>query len=78
MNTMNNIKHTPNCSRVFKNYDLTCPRCIELSKGAKPRDGWQADYYSRKDSQDKARAKAIKNHDCIKSNCGAVCTAFEW
>lgn len=33
-------KHSENCSRVFKNYDMTCPRCLELANGAAPRPGW--------------------------------------
>ncbi|MCK9370713.1 hypothetical protein M0R04_12460 [Candidatus Dojkabacteria bacterium] len=45
---MNNTKHIINCNRVFKNYDLTCPRCLELSKGATARDGWQKAYFANK------------------------------
>ena len=71
-------KHKENCERVFKNYDLTCPRCIELSEGAKPRDGWQKRYYETKKREKLQFMRALKSHDCKKSNCGPVCTAFDW
>ncbi len=36
----NGTKHSVSCSRVWKNYDMNCPRCIELAGGSKPRSGW--------------------------------------
>ena len=33
-------KHKDDCRRVFKRYDLACPRCQELSNGAEARQGW--------------------------------------
>ena len=71
-------KHNENCSRVFKNYDMKCPRCIELANGSAPRDGWQKDYFTRKAREKNQRLNAIRNHDCKLSNCGPVCTAFDW
>ncbi len=37
---MANTKHKEDCERVFKNYDMTCPRCVELANGSPARDGW--------------------------------------
>lgn len=75
---MKNTKHSNSCNRVFKNYDNTCPRCIELINGAKSRDGWQKSYYSNKARENSNRLKAIKSHDCKKSGCLSICVAFDW
>ena len=67
--------HKPECSRVWKRYDLTCPRCQELTKGARPRPGW-SDTRRQMDAQ---RIDEIKAHDfaaCAKRNI--VCTCFDW
>lgn len=40
METIAKVIHKSACSRVFKNYDASCPRCQELIQGAKPRDAW--------------------------------------
>ena len=66
--------HKPDCSRVFKRYDLTCPRCQELSQGAQPRQRWG----DRKRAGYERFVKDLKAHDCRKSQCGPVCTAFDW
>jgi len=71
-------KHKPDCKRVFKNYDKTCPRCIELMNGAKARKGWQADYFKRKKENEIRQSKEIKNHDCKKSGCMSICTFGDW
>jgi len=34
------VTHTADCTRVFKRYDLSCPRCQELAHGAPARKGW--------------------------------------
>lgn len=70
----NNTKHSPSCRRVFSRYDLTCPRCIELSTGSAPRQGWN----SPRKAADLALSQAIANHDCKKSGCLPICTAFDW
>lgn len=77
---MNQTKtqHNAGCQRVFKNYDPNCPRCQELMAGAKPRQGWQGNYYRRKKQQDEQRTKAIYSHNCINSGCGPVCTFGDW
>ncbi len=41
MNTTKVI-HKTDCGRVFKRYDLSCPRCQELAKGEPARAGWFA------------------------------------
>ena len=66
--------HNEGCKRVFKRYDSDCPRCQELINGAEARKGWGW----HKKEEEARRSAAIKNHDCKKSNCGIVCTAFEW
>ena len=70
--------HASNCSRVFKNYDLNCPRCIELKNGSTPRDGWQKAYYNDKRVKEQRFLNAIKTHNCVQSKCGPVCVAFDW
>ena len=67
------VKHKEECKRVFKSYDMTCPRCIELSEGAKARKGWNDD----KIESERRLMLAINNHDCVKSGCGPVCIAFD-
>ena len=34
--------------------------------------------YNRKKEMEIRRIEAIKKHDCKVSNCGPVCTAFDW
>lgn len=63
-------KHNQNCKRAFKNYDKSCLRCIELSNGATPREGWN----DCKKKQDNLIETYRKNHSCIESNCMYVCT----
>ncbi len=72
-NTMS-VQHKSDCNRVFKRYDLSCPRCKELAQGAAPKPGY-SDFRKR---QEKVQLDAIRNHDCRKSNCGPVCTFGEW
>ena len=73
--TMNtNTKHKDGCARVFKRYDLTCPRCCELAEGFSARQGWGA---MRRKAEEE-RTRAIRAHDCKASRCGPVCTAFDW
>ena len=59
---------------VFGRKTPGCPRCDELLAGAEPvRWGWD----ERREEQAR-RVAAIRAHDCIKSRCGPVCTAFDW
>lgn len=51
-----------------------CPRCDELHAGAAPIK-WNIPSRAQEDAQ---RREAIRTHDCIKSRCGVVCTAFDW
>lgn len=73
-----NTPHSYNCIRVFKNYDLNCPRCLELKSGSLPRAGWQQAYFKNKIRDEAIRLHQIKTHDCKKNHCGYICTAFEW
>lgn len=72
-------KHVDNCSRVFRNYDMSCPRCKELAAGAQARDGWQKSYYEQQAQSRRMFEAGLKyhryNHQTQKCNCGAVvCT----
>ena len=73
-----NTKHKEDCTRVFKNYDLSCDRCKELAGGSKPREGWQKAYYANKANNDSIRSEAIRNHNCTESRCNVICTAFDY
>jgi len=59
---------------VFGKKTAGCPRCDELLAGAKP-TVWN--FNSRK-NQELSLAQAIRQHNCLTSRCGPVCTAFEW
>lgn len=74
-----NTKHNDNCTRVFKNYDLTCPRCLELKNGSQPRDGWQKGYYARKAREDSFDREFRSRHfNSEEHKNEVVCTAFDW
>ncbi len=69
-------RHIEQCKRVFKNYDLTCLRCLELIAGDTPRPSWNSPRLARE-----ARTlDAIRTHYVNgKPKCGnVVCTCFEW
>jgi hypothetical protein len=69
------MKHKSDCKRVFNRYDATCPRCVELIAGAKPREGWG----DRQRENDRRTLEAIRKHnftECARVN--GVCTHFEW
>jgi hypothetical protein len=67
------IKHTcndgygPNFGRLTAN----CPRCEELKSGAAPRK-WNTAFV------DTTFKERLRNHNCESSNCGPICTAFDW
>ena len=58
---------------VFGRKTAGCPRCDELIAGAEP-----VRWDTRRADGEARRIEAIRNHDCTKSRCGPVCTAFEW
>jgi hypothetical protein len=62
--------HGPN----FGNLVDTCPRCQELKNGA-PAVKWSG---TLRKEQEARLIQDIKNHDCKKSGCMLVCTAFDW
>jgi len=66
--------HAANCRRVFKQYDPKCSRCLELIHGAIARPGWGP---SRREREAKL-IDEIRAHDCERSGCGTICTAFEY
>jgi hypothetical protein len=81
--TSSQTNHKPDCSRVFRNYDASCPRCLELISGSKPREGWQTKYFAFRAQQDEQRSRAIEAHFAPggphdRRVCGPVCTAFDW
>lgn len=51
-----------------------CPRCDELLAGAAPRT-WGG---SAADVEYAQFRRDLEAHDCKASNCGPVCTAFDW
>lgn len=67
--------HKPDCKRVFKNYDMSCPRCLELASGSSPRKSWG----SSRLQQDQKQLAAIRAHFAPNSphsrgTCGPICT----
>ena len=74
---MNNTKHNNNCTRVFKNYDMTCPRCLELSQGATAREGWQTKYFTNKAHNEminnKYNSSQLCSHPTYNLNAGGYC-----
>ena len=65
-------KHTHQL--VFGRKVSGCPRCDELLAGARPIE-WSSTRRAREDAQRRAEIRA---HDCKKSGCGPVCTAFDY
>ena len=57
-------KHSDACTRVFKNYDMSCPRCQELAQGSKARGGWQKSYYENKKRNDAVFSAHLKAQHC--------------
>ncbi len=72
---MATTKHTCNNGKnpVFGRKTLGCPRCDELIAGA-PAVKWT----NLKAQHEASQIQAIRNHNCVRSNCGPVCTAFQW
>jgi hypothetical protein len=74
-------KHTANCGRVFRNYDMSCPRCRELAEGFGARAGW---------NDNKRKAEAVRcrqvaeffapggKYSQMSETEKTICTAFEW
>lgn len=71
---MKKVPHKADCKRVWKRYDMTCPRCQELAAGLNPRAGWS----DHKRAFKAASIAAIRAHDCKKRGCGPVCTFGDW
>ena len=59
---------------VFGRLTAGCPRCDELKSGAAPIQ-WNI---RKRERDDALRSQAIRDHRCAVSNCGPVCTAFDW
>jgi hypothetical protein len=70
---MATTKHT--CGGpVFGKRTAGCPRCEELSAGARPIQ-WKG---SRAKAADAERSRAILAHSCKAAGCGPVCTFGDW
>jgi hypothetical protein len=69
-------KHTCNdgYGPYFGRKTSGCPRCDELIAGDAPRR-WAKDDRKAEYARFLRRLNA---HDCNLSNCGPVCTAFDW
>jgi len=70
---------------VFGRKTPGCPRCDELLAGAAPVQWAGRERCTKCGGPDDAGcmvpvcyACQIKAHDCRASNCGPVCTAFDW
>jgi len=75
-----NTKHKPNCKMAFGHKDASCPRCQELLNGAEARTWNMSTNYQMTHGvgpEYQRFRKELKDHDCVKSKCGPVCTAFE-
>lgn len=70
---MTDTKHGDSCSMAFGRFSKEgdCARCDELRTGAPARGGW-----GRRKRE--SWREEIRKHDCEKSRCGPVCTAFDW
>lgn len=78
--TSKKTRHSFDCTMAFGRPTKVvgaCARCDELRAGAAPREGWGRTRAQRATDADRFR-RELKSHDCIKSHCGPVCTAFEW
>jgi hypothetical protein len=52
-----------------------CPRCDELTQGAKPRE-WAS---NRKAQEDAHFYNRLREHDCTTSNCNPLCCTYgDW
>ena len=67
-------KHKLDCKMAFGRKDVSCPRCQELLNGAAPVE-WTVSANKR---AEKRQIASIRNHNCITSKCGPVCTHGEW
>jgi len=84
---LDNTKHTcggPKFGRLAA--PGICSRCDELRYGAEPR-GWGGGQLAMRNGRlvrltrretEANTIAAIRAHDCKKSGCGPVCTAFDW
>jgi len=71
-------RHKMDCERVFKHYDLSCLRCVELSGGAAPRAGW-SDWKREQERRTNLAIDAHFSSEKHKSGgCGVVCTFGDW
>jgi hypothetical protein len=71
-------KHNSLCSMAYGKLSPMgqCPRCDELAHGAKPRPA--PNWLRRPKVPESERIRAIRAHNCQASQCGPVCTAFDW
>lgn len=74
---MATTKHTCNGGNgpVFGRKAEGCPRCDELLSGAAP-VVWAS--MGLKKRNEAMQLRAIREHDCKRSNCGPVCTFGDW
>jgi hypothetical protein len=67
---MKGHNHKPNFGKKVDD----CDRCQQLKNGAPAKTVYIRD----RNREDADRAREIREHNCQKSNCGIVCTAFDW
>ena len=73
-------QHTCNGGRgpAFGRKTPGCPRCDELIAGAAPRQLHWAERARTRREEEERRIREIREHDCKRSRCSIVCTAFDW
>ena len=73
------IKHSCENEGAFGRYEPdTCERCQQLVDGAPRRTRPRIEAIKRLKREEERRNRDIENHNCERSNCGPVCTAFDW
>lgn len=53
-------------------------RAAEREAGIPARTNSMVESLQRNARNDEKLAREIREHDCLTSNCGPVCTAFQW
>lgn len=73
-------RHGTNCKMAFGRKDPNCPRCQELLAGApaRTRFGESPEYAAMKKRNAENERRWNREHDCVKSKCGPVCTWGQW
>jgi hypothetical protein len=69
--------HTCSHGGAFGRRDPQCERCQQLTEGINVATATGSKIAGMRRAEE-IRIKAIRAHQCSRSNCGPVCTAFDW